>query len=51
MWHGIAQLLEAACATLSDPAALGQLPPELREKLRTAAKGIAARLGPDSAGS
>ncbi len=48
MWHGVAQLLEAACATLSDPAALGQISPELREKLRTAATGIAARLGPDS---
>ena len=25
MWHGVAQLLEAVCATMADPAALGQL--------------------------
>jgi SNF2 family DNA or RNA helicase len=50
VWHGVAQLLEGACATLSDPATLAQLPPELREKLLVAAKGIVARLGPDSGG-
>jgi superfamily II DNA/RNA helicase len=51
MWHGVAQLLEAACAALADPAALAQLPPELREKLRAAATGIAARLDSDSGGT
>jgi hypothetical protein len=48
MWHGIAQLLEAACATLSDPAMAAQIPPEQRRKLHAAAQGIAERLAPDS---
>jgi superfamily II DNA/RNA helicase len=51
MWHGVAQLLEGACAMLTDPALLAQLPPELREKLRAAARGIAARLDSGSGGT
>ena len=48
IWQGIAQLLEAACAMLCDPAVLAQLPPETREKLRKTAIGIASRLARDS---
>jgi hypothetical protein len=44
IWHGIAQLLEAACATLSEPAMSRQIPPELREKLHSAARKIADQL-------
>ena len=44
VWRGVATLLEAACATLSDPAASEQIPPEIRERLRTIVRGIAARL-------
>jgi superfamily II DNA or RNA helicase len=48
MWQGVAQLLEAACATLSDSGGLAQIPPEIREKLRHAATGIVTRLNADS---
>ena len=40
----VAQLLEAACATLSDPSGREQIPSEIRERLRAAARGIASRL-------
>jgi hypothetical protein len=49
MWHGVAQLLEGACAALTDAATVSQIPPDLREKLRAAARDLSARLGPDSA--
>jgi superfamily II DNA/RNA helicase len=35
MWQGVAQLLEAACATLADPVARDMLPPDIRERLST----------------
>ena len=41
MWHGIARLLEATCATLADPATAAQIPPEVRGKLHSAARKIA----------
>ena len=51
MWHAVAQLLEAACAILADPAALAQLSPETRQKLRETAVAIASRLERDSFGT
>jgi superfamily II DNA/RNA helicase len=45
MWIGIAQLLEAASATLHDPKTFEQLPEDVREQLRSAASEIAAQLG------
>ena len=50
MWHGIAQLLEAACATLSDPTMAAQVPPEHRKKLQSAARKIAEQLASDQGG-
>jgi superfamily II DNA or RNA helicase len=50
MWQGVAQLLEAACATLSDPSGITQIPPEIREKLHQAAAGIMTRLNAHSDG-
>lgn len=44
MWHGIAQLLEAVCATLSEPDGAAQIPPEVREKLHSTARRIADQL-------
>lgn len=46
IWHGVTQLLEAVCATLADPVAYEQLSPDIRERLRTALRGIANRLPP-----
>jgi superfamily II DNA/RNA helicase len=47
MWNGIAQLLEAACAALAEPHTAAQLPPEMREKLRSAARNLSSRLDGD----
>ena len=44
MWQGVAQLLEAACATLADPATTAHISPELREKLESAARKLADQL-------
>jgi hypothetical protein len=44
MWQGIAQLLEAVCATLADSATTAQISPEQREKLRSSARKLADRL-------
>ena len=46
MWHGVAQLLEAMCATLSNDEIVRQLPAEMRGKLCLAAAKIIARLDP-----
>jgi hypothetical protein len=50
LWQGVAQLLEAACAAVADPAGASQIPPELRDRIRTALRGIASHLD-DSAGA
>jgi SNF2 family DNA or RNA helicase len=50
MWHGIAQLLEATCATLADPTAREQVPPEIRDRLQTILRGLAAHLASDTNG-
>ena len=47
LWHGVAHLVEAACAALADPAARGQIPTEVREQLRAALGKLAGRLGSD----
>ena len=44
LWQGIAQLLEAVCATLSEPGVAAQIPAELREKLHSATRKIADQL-------
>lgn len=44
VWQGIAQLLEAACASLADPPSANQIPTELREKLQTVARKLADQL-------
>jgi superfamily II DNA/RNA helicase len=44
MWQGIAQLLAAANAALAEAKTSAQISPELREKLRSAASGIATQL-------
>jgi SNF2 family DNA or RNA helicase len=36
LWNGVAQIVEGACAVLSDPAAGRQVPPEVRERLLAA---------------
>ncbi len=50
LWHGVAQLLEAACATLADPTRREQLPPDIRARLRASLRGIATHLGDQPAG-
>lgn len=44
MWLGIVQLLEAADACLGDPKTCGQIPDEIKEKLRVIASKMAVRL-------
>jgi SNF2-related domain/Helicase conserved C-terminal domain/SWIM zinc finger len=44
IWQGVAQLMEAACATLADPSAAANIPPELREKLQSAARKLSEQL-------
>ncbi|MDY3559502.1 DEAD/DEAH box helicase [Gemmata sp. JC673] len=39
-WHGLAQIVEGACAVLADPDAMQQLPPEARERLRAAIRSL-----------
>jgi len=48
LWHGVAQLIEAACVTLADPVAREQLSQEIRDRLRAALRGIAAKLEGES---
>ena len=48
MWQGVAQLLEAACATLANPTELMRITPEMRAKLRETASEIAHRLQANS---
>lgn len=50
IWHGVAQLLEAAGAALADPAAREQLSPEIRDRLRIALRGIAKNFPADADG-
>lgn len=49
VWHGVAQIVEGACAVLADPANARQIPAEIRDRLRVAIRAIAANLGTDSA--
>jgi len=44
MWHGIAQLMEATCASLADPQCAQQIPPEVRERLASATRKLAEQL-------
>jgi hypothetical protein len=48
MWHGVAQIVEGACAVLADAAANKQIPPEVRTRILAAIRLIASHLGPDS---
>jgi SNF2 family DNA or RNA helicase len=48
VWQGLAQIVEGACAVLADPAARGQLPPDVRERLRAAVRAVSDNLGPNS---
>ncbi len=49
LWHGVAQIVEGACAVLADSGAAGQIPPEVRERLHAAIRSLASNLGPESA--
>src|SRR5262249_25651968 len=48
VWHGVAQLLEATCAALSEPSGSQQIPVEIRDRIRAALRSIASKLGADS---
>ncbi len=49
MWHGVAQIVEGACAVLADPGATGQVPPDVRERLQVAIRSLANHFRPESA--
>jgi hypothetical protein len=51
MWHGLAQIVEGACAVLADSGARGQIPDDVRERLRAAVRSIAGNFGPESGNS
>jgi SNF2 family DNA or RNA helicase len=46
LWHGVAQLLEAACATLANPATRAQVSPEIRARLLEIVQDIGTHLRP-----
>ena len=48
VWHGIAQIVEGACAVLTDPTAGQQLPPEIRDRLLAALRSVASTLSTNS---
>jgi hypothetical protein len=48
MWHGLAQIVEGACAILADPKACAQMPPEVRERLQAAIRAVTGNLDPNS---
>jgi hypothetical protein len=48
VWHGVAQIVEGACAVLADPVAGQQIPPDVRTRLLAAIRSITGNLGPDS---
>lgn len=47
-WHGLAQIVEGACAVLADPDAMGQMPPEVRDRLRNAIRSLDSHFRPES---
>jgi hypothetical protein len=48
MWHGVAQIVEGACAVLADAAAKQQIPPEIRQRVLVALRSVADNLRPGS---
>jgi superfamily II DNA/RNA helicase len=48
LWHGIAQIVEGACAVLNDANATRDIPPEVRTRLQTAVHSLADKLRPAS---
>ena len=48
-WHGLAQIVEGACAILADPDAARQLPPEVRERIHAALRSVAGHGQPKPA--
>ncbi len=48
VWHGIAQIVEGACAVLADPGAITRIPPDVRARLLAAVRALPGALGPDS---
>jgi superfamily II DNA/RNA helicase len=45
MWHGLAQIVEGACAVLADASARDEIPPELRERLLAALRSLDSNSG------
>jgi hypothetical protein len=48
MWIGLAQVLEGACALLTEPTAAEQIPKDLRARMRDALRAAADHLGAGS---
>ncbi len=48
VWHGVAQIVEGACAALAAPDAPGQIPPDVRERLLAAIRSLSSVLRPES---
>ena len=48
MWHGVAQIVEGACAVVADPAAGEHIPPDVRARLLAALRSAAVNLSSDS---
>jgi|SRR5579883_1709697 len=49
VWHGVAQIVEGACAILGDSSASMQMPPDIRERLLTALRPLMSNLSSSSA--
>jgi hypothetical protein len=51
VWHGIAQIVEGACAVIADPTSGQQLPADIRLRVLAALRSVGDALGPgDSSG-
>ena len=49
VWHGIAQIVEGACAVIADPDAAKHIPSEVRDRLQVAIRSLTSNLGPEPA--
>ena len=48
LWHGLAQIVEGACAALAAPDARGQIPPDARERMLAALRALTHVVTPTS---
>jgi hypothetical protein len=50
LWHGVAQIVEGACAVLTDPTTGSQIPADIRQRVLVALRAVANEFGPSETG-